>query len=193
MNNNTFIELFHESVEKYGEKTALRDPVQGRSLSYKELEEYSGRIASKLKNMGAEHGCRIAIVLPNSIEAVSAMLAAMKLGAAFTVLNPDYPPERLDYIYRDCNACITLKEDFFEDADSYTCLEDGTDILPDDLAMLVYTSGSTGNPKGVMINNRALYEAVDPLFFDLSENYNRIDMKNDRINKIAAITLSHIV
>ncbi len=163
-NKNAFIKLFQESVSEYGEKTALIDPAQGRSLSYKELEEYSGRIASKLKNMGAEHGCRIAIVLPNSIEAVSAMLAAMKLGAAFTVLNPDYPPERLDYIYRDCNACITLKEDFFEDADSYACLEDGTDILPDDLAMLVYTSGSTGNPKGVMINNRALYEAVDPLF-----------------------------
>ena len=159
MSNHTLLQLFRKQVEKQGEKPALID-AEGRKMSYRELDEYAGRIAEKMRLLHVRQNDTVALVLPNSIDLVAAMLACFKLGAAFAVLNARYPEDRLEYIFRDCSAALVVREDFFADAGSFRPIEKEAAVSDEDTAMLVYTSGSTGNPKGVIIDQLAIFSSI---------------------------------
>jgi acyl-CoA synthetase (AMP-forming)/AMP-acid ligase II len=163
MNGYTFPELFMKQVMAHSSKTAITDPAAGRQMTYAELDLYSGRIAAKMRKNGVVHGDIVVLVMPNSLDEVAAMLAAMKLGAAFVPLNPSYPEERLNYIYKDCSAKLVVTHDFFTDIKDYSVIENEGSVSGDDIAMLIYTSGSTGHPKGVVINQNAVCESIDPI------------------------------
>ena len=162
MTNVTFLELFKKQVSDQKDKIAIIDSERGQ-LSYAELDEYAGKIAEKMQISGVAKNDTVALVMPNSIDLVAAILGAMKLGAAFTVINPKYPKERLDYIYHDCSAKLVVTPDFFEDAKAYETIAEEASVSDDDTAMLVYTSGSTGNPKGVIIDHLALFSSIHNL------------------------------
>ena len=159
MSNHTLLQRFKKQVEKLGEKTALIEP-EGRKISYSELNEYAGRIAEKMRLSDVKQNDTVAIVLPNGIDVVAAMLASLKLGAAFAALNGRYPEDRLQYIYKDCSAALVVTPDFFADAGSYKPMEEEAVVSDEDTAMLVYTSGSTGNPKGVVIDQLAISSSI---------------------------------
>ena len=139
MSNHTLLQRFKKQVEKLGEKTALIEP-EGRKISYSELNEYAGRIAEKMRLSDVKQNDTVAIVLPNGIDVVAAMLASLKLGAAFAALNGRYPEDRLQYIYKDCSAALVVTPDFFADAGSYKPMEEEAVVSDEDTAMLVYTS-----------------------------------------------------
>ncbi len=159
MKNDTFLQLFKKQVEKQGSKTAIIDSERGQ-LSYIELDEYSSRIAEKMRLSGLKRNDTAALVMPNGMDTVAAMLGAVKVGAAFAFLNSDYPKDRLEYIYRDCSAGLIVTPDFFADINSFGPIGEEAAVSGDDTAMLLYTSGSTGNPKGVIINHRELAASI---------------------------------
>jgi len=179
-------EFLEETTKKCPEKTAL---IWGdQRLSYKNLSDMAGRLASALIENGIQKGDRVVIVTPNSVETIIAMFGILKAGGVFLVVHHSIKEKKLSYILHDCGAKgIVLFQNqlpafktVLETGESLRCMivcgdEEGgpaAGCVPavfwsavqknysalkrspprseQDLACLVYTSGSTGEPKGVM-------------------------------------------
>ncbi len=103
----------------------------------------------------------MALALPRSAAAVVAQLAVAKAGGAFLPVDPDYPPQRREFMIRDAGAHLVLADP------AEVWAADGSDTAPTDAdrptaltpahpAYVIYTSGSTGTPKGVVVTHRGL-------------------------------------
>ncbi|WP_083864210.1 non-ribosomal peptide synthetase [Nocardia exalbida] len=168
----TMPELFATHVRKIPGATALICGDQ--HLDYAELDTCSSRLARRLIGstttaLGADS--IVAIALPRTPELVIAMLAVLKIGAAYLPLDPTHPPARLIRIIADArpelivtDSTITLPptaiprvrlDSTAADADA-TEPDGGVRVHPDNLAYLIYTSGTTGAAKGVAITHRNL-------------------------------------
>lgn len=142
------------------------------NLSYDQLNRSANRIAHKLTEQDVVTGDCIGVCLDRSAEAIAAMLGILKSGAAFVPLDPDYPSERLHFMLEDAGIKTFITQQNylqqFDGLNSHALLieSDFPDSLPDsnldlpihpsDLAYIMYTSGSTGNPKGVQIEHASL-------------------------------------
>jgi len=169
----TIVRSFEEQVEKTPQKTAL--VVEDRTLSYEELNARANQLAHHLRSGAAfpgadQPGLRIdelvAVLLPRDERMIIALLAILKAGGAYLPLDPGYPRHRIDYMLADCQCRLLLDE---ETMDNYSAAasgysRDNPDPVnsPADLAYVMYTSGSTGNPKGVMIEHRSVVRLVKP-------------------------------
>src|SRR5262245_43297472 len=100
--------LVAESAARFPGRPAL--VMDGRTLTYGELESLSNRFARSLAAHGVRAGDRVALWLPRSIESVVALYGVMKAGAAYVPVDPGAPPARLAYIARDCavSALVTV-------------------------------------------------------------------------------------
>lgn len=136
-----------------------------RTVTYDELEQEARAFAEQLGEQGIREGDVIAIMLPNSVELVVAMLGAWIAGVAVTPVNPTLTPRELDYQLQDAGARLLVGDavDGVEVAslsrDQLRRAPSGAqriDIDPTRIALVVYTSGSTGRPKGVMLDHRNL-------------------------------------
>ena len=141
---------------------------EGRSLTYRELDEAANRLAHLLIRHGVGPGQCVALMLERSAEAVVAILAVLKSGAAYLAIDPAVPTARLQFIVKDAApmAAITTgglarRLGGFEMV-VIRVDEPAIDSQPgtappapsgDDLAYLIYTSGTTGTPKGVGITH----------------------------------------
>ena len=137
-------------------------------LSASEVNARANRLARALLRSGAGPGERVAVCLERSADAVVALLAAMKTGAAYVPLDPSYPVDRLAFMLSDSSARVlvtrTALASRMRAAAPATVLVDGdarileressqnlgTKVESDDAAYVIYTSGSTGTPKGVV-------------------------------------------
>jgi amino acid adenylation domain-containing protein len=149
------------------------ESARGR-LTYAELNERANQLAYKLRELGTGCDTRVAICLERSSELVIALLAVLKAGGAYVPLDPDYPPERVRFMMEDSAASILLthsrlRERFGPGPARIICVDSEGEriaaqstidpslaLAPERLAYILYTSGSTGQPKGVMISQRAL-------------------------------------
>lgn len=165
-------ELIEEQVARTPEATAL--VCDAEHLSYASLNKRANRLAHHLLALGVETDHRIALFLPRGSSMIVAILAVLKSGAAYVPLDPDYPDERLHYMFKDSGAGILITEQLLRgrmpaDAGRVICLdtelhalsanrEDNPkrQVLPVHLAYIIYTSGSTGRPKGVAVEHRGL-------------------------------------
>ncbi|NTY62682.1 amino acid adenylation domain-containing protein [Mycolicibacterium sphagni] len=156
-----------------------------RSCTYRELDEAADRLAHLLAGQGAGPGEYVALLMPRSIEAIVAIMAVLKTGAAYVPIDPAVPAARIEFVLGDAApiAAITTAaladrlagcgvavidvadlNDYVADAQHSTAL---ATPAPDDVAYIIYTSGTTGTPKGVAIPHRNVIRLLDTLGADL--------------------------
>ncbi|MGH8082960.1 MAG: non-ribosomal peptide synthetase, partial [Lysobacter sp.] len=146
-----------------------------RSLSYAELNACANRLAQRLKALGVGRDDRVAIAMPRNIDMLVALLAVWKAGGAYVPLDPAYPTDRLSHMLQDSAPKVLLTHsevraklpvgdvltvvEIDRDGASWADLSDqnpAEELDAGRLAYVLYTSGSTGQPKGVMVEHRAL-------------------------------------
>ncbi|WP_327025682.1 non-ribosomal peptide synthetase [Micromonospora sp. NBC_01739] len=146
-------------------------------LSYGELAQRSGRLADHLRSMGVRRGDVVGVLLERDIDFAVAVIAVTRTGAAYSILDPDFPDERLALVLRETDASALVTREALAsrvdvacpmvrvDTDAATIAARGTldpqpHIDPGDVACVMFTSGSTGTPKGVLAPHRALVGTV---------------------------------
>ncbi len=169
-------ELFAARAAEHPDAPAL---VHGdEELTYRELDERANRLAHHLLALGAGPDRRVGLCLERGARAVTALLAVLKAGAAYVPLDPGHPADRLAYLIGDAGVDLLITEeelrdrlpsapvrivDLARDRDRIAACpghDPATGVLPDHLAYVMYTSGSTGNPKGVLTTHRAVVRLV---------------------------------
>lgn len=168
----TLIDLFDAQVKRTPDALALE--AEDSTLTYRELAVRANRLAHHLSESGAGPETRVAVMLPRSAGLVVAILAAVKAGAAYVPVDPEYPAERIAYILADSGSGIVITDrSMAERAGPATVVvtdapdtagavaERGTDpptvdLAPGNAAYVIYTSGSTGRPKGVIVEHGAI-------------------------------------
>ncbi|WP_142280939.1 non-ribosomal peptide synthetase, partial [Mycobacterium palustre] len=169
--------LFGAQVARAPEAVAIS--AGGRSWTYREVREAANRLARWLRGRGVGSGQRVALLLPRSGEAIVAMLAVLKAGAAYVPIDPAVPEARLRFVLEDaapsvvvttaglrarlagCDAVVVDVGDPGIGAEVSAALPAPG---PDEVAYVIYTSGTTGRPKGVAVAHRnvtRLLESVD--------------------------------
>jgi len=145
------------------------------SLTYRELDERSSRLARHLQGLGVGPDSMVGVYTERGVDMVVALLAALKSGGAYLPLDPSFPEDRIAYMIADSKAPVILTQDelveelpdheatvFRLDADWDQVAElssdapDSASTASDNLAYMIYTSGSTGKPKGVQIPHGAV-------------------------------------
>jgi amino acid adenylation domain-containing protein len=165
--NKTVIELFEGQVAKAPNALAVD------SLTYEALDRDSGKLAKYLQEQsGIKPGDIIGIMARRSSRLITGIVGALKAGAAYLPIDPNYPKERQKHMLLEAEVKVLLVDseymfgvDFFEGElfmldMQLEMLEDGkpnaTGATANDTAYVIYTSGSTGIPKGVMIKHASL-------------------------------------
>ena len=169
--------LFAEHVARAPEAVALS--FDGRSMTYRELDEASNRLAHLLTGYGAGPGACVALLFPRCAEAIIAILAVLKTGAAYLPIDPAVPAARIGFMVADAVPVAAVTTAGLADRlagcdltvidveDPRIGTQPGTALpapAPDDLAHIIYTSGTTGVPKGVAVthhNVTRLFDALD--------------------------------
>lgn len=122
-----------------------------RSISYKELDILADRIMNKFADAGYSY---IGIVMSHGIEMIAAILAVLKSGAAYVPAEPSLPKDRIDYMMNCAGVSLIITDDYCRDLPSAANLPDRS--RPDGIAYVLYTSGTTGKPKGVLVENHSV-------------------------------------
>ena len=141
-------ELMNDAKMKH--HVALYDEATPKGISYEQLRVISGRVYAYLKarNIGKEDF--VMIRLPRGVQPVIAMIGVWRAGAAFVIAEENLAPERVDYIYKDCSCKLAITSEVWEEIHGCEPLDGYEQTDPHDAAYAVYTSGTTGNPKGVL-------------------------------------------
>lgn len=168
--------VFARQVECTPEALALT--FDGQSMTYRELDEAANRLSHLLVGAGAGPGQFVALFFPRSAEAIVAILAVLKSGAAYLPIDPALPTTRIEFMLTDAApvAAVTtavlahrlhgLGVPVLDVDDPAVCTQPCTappTPSPEDLAHLIYTSGTTGVPKGVAVTQRNVVQLFDRL------------------------------
>jgi amino acid adenylation domain-containing protein len=168
---------FHEHATRSPDAVAVRH--RGHDLTYRELDDWSTRIAAGLADAGVGNGSRVALLLGRSPAVLAAVLGVWKVGGVYVPLDPEYPQLRLEQILDSAVPGTMIVETGTLDVARQLAGSRGSTLLDahtvtggatmpptfpeqDDLAYVIYTSGSTGVPKGVMVRHRGLNALCDP-------------------------------
>ncbi len=164
----TIVSLFKRQAAASPDAPAVS--FENTTLTYRELDRMTDRLAAAISAKGLGREDVVSILIGRSEMMAVTALGALKAGCAYQPLDPSYPPERLNFIIQDAAAKLLIAEkdlvSLLTDyqgpvilTDSIAALEDGPvpeGPAPESLFILLYTSGSTGVPKGCMLEHRNL-------------------------------------
>jgi amino acid adenylation domain-containing protein len=171
-------EFFEAQVERTPDAVAVE--LEGRQVSYRELNRRANQLAHYLRSLGVGPEKRVGICTDRSLEMVMGLLGILKAGGAYVPLDPAYPKARLEFMLQDSKCCVLLTQEKWlgdqltltnsqashSDVKIVALDRDADAIRKEDrenppgyfnssnLAYVIYTSGSTGTPKGVAIEHR---------------------------------------
>ncbi len=172
-NDKTIVDLFEEQVAKTPDKVAVM--FKDDQLTYADLNAKANQVARRLIKAGVGLEDAVCLMTERSLETIICIHGILKAGAAYMPIDPRYPEERIRYMLEDCQPKVILAGNFavpdgleieiidIFDENLYTgdtsnvCVE----IRPDNLVHLLYTSGTTGKPKGVMSTHTGLVNRIE--------------------------------
>ena len=152
MTQDTIYSRFHRQVSDNGHLTAIIE--EGRRLTYADLDQLVDRIALKISALGDFP--TVGIVMSHGAGMIAAMLAVLKCGAGYVPAEPTLPAARRDYMMDTARVKLVLDDTFLEDLPPLTGESIPDRSTPYGLAYILYTSGTTGHPKGVKVSNHSV-------------------------------------
>jgi amino acid adenylation domain-containing protein len=189
----TIIGLFEDQVQLFPDKTAV--VFKEESLTYKQLNEKTNQLARVLRESGVNANMPVGILAEKSLDMIVGILGILKSGGGYVPIDPEYPEQRVNFIIKDSECRILLTQDKYMkvpvegvrklNLNSPETFNKGKSNVenvnnPTDLAYIMYTSGTTGMPKGSMIGHKSVVRLV--------RNINYLDLSSeDRILLTGAI------
>jgi amino acid adenylation domain-containing protein len=167
---STIAEIFSAQAARTPDAIALIS--QGRSFTYRQLDENTNCLARHLQSLGVKPDTLVGVAMGRSATLVSSLLGILKAGGAYVPLDPTFPEDRLSLVIEDSGMSVLLTTNdsrahlppgaaglsILDAEDSSIAQESplavASTATSESLAYVIYTSGSTGRPKGVMVENR---------------------------------------
>jgi bacitracin synthase 3 len=162
--DKTICQLFEEQVKLFPDKTAVS--FRGSCLTYKQLNERANQLSHTLRNYGVTNNELVGLLVEKSIEMIVGILGILKSGGGYVPIDPEYPEQRINFIIKDSGCNFLLVQDKFikvktkgvkrinlNSPFSFSKVKSNLERInsSSDLAYIMYTSGTSGMPKGSMI------------------------------------------
>lgn len=164
--------LLSETANRFPNKVAIR--FKQESMTFSQLDIQANQVAHALRAQGVRHGDRVGLAVDRSLPMVVSMLGILKAGATYVPVDPNHPVDRLTYILTDagCTVLLTsqvnqgrlaldnvrelLVETLWPTLAQYPQLPPEEAPTGQDIAYILYTSGTTGRPKGALIRHHSV-------------------------------------
>ncbi len=180
---NDFLHALFEK-QSYLHPKSIAIKYQSQGITYQELDDKSNQLANYLIHKGLNNGDIVNICIHRSIEMIIAVLGVLKSGAGYGPIDPETPLERLNYLLNDTNSKILLTDSIiaskyssnasfckkhlsldseWDEVGCHPSLKTHIELEDSSLAVILYTSGTTGKPKGVKLSHQSL---VNRLIWD---------------------------
>ncbi len=141
---------FDKLKKNYPDKVVLSEGLKETDLTVTELDDISSRVYRYLKEQNIGKEDMVNIFLPRGCAVIACLFGVWKAGAAAVILEDDYPKERVDFIRKDSNCIIVIDKSAWETILKTDPLDGHEPLDLKAAAFAVYTSGTTGNPKGIL-------------------------------------------
>ncbi|MDW3194574.1 MAG: amino acid adenylation domain-containing protein [Cytophagales bacterium] len=185
----TLHEIFEEQVNKAPDAVALT--FKGKSLTYRELNNRSNQLATTLRAKGITRNKVVGVMQERSFEMIISVLAILKAGGAYLPIDPEFPAERIKYIFFNSQLTVLLTDNVSMPAEETTEGLARINVqeinfessetkniknvnVSTDLSYVIYTSGSTGKPKGAMLNHINMTNLLDHQYSEEKVDYGSV-------------------
>ncbi len=183
--------IFSYQAEKTPEATVLIDKTS--SCNFRTLQTKSNALAHQLGKHGVGADSKVGLCMLRSCEMIISIIGILKSGAAYVPIDPDFPEDRISSIIQDADvSCVVTEEcvldklpeqvtalcmDSLDELTPQTGISEITDIEPNNLAYVLYTSGSTGSPKGVEVSHLNVINLLYALEQRIYENFSQTNIR----------------